>query len=389
MGLSATYGYKKRYFVKADLGYSGSEQFHPDNRYVATPAISAAWVVSSEPFMSNLSWLSNLKLRASYGLTANDQLGGERFLYLDYIDINGNEGLKGNPDLVAEKMKKQNYGVDLGLFNELTVSFDWYKSLCDNMLVSSAGLVPEYQGTALSNYPKTNSGKMENKGFEVQVMYNKQLNKDWSFYLAGSFSYNKNKVLNVNESPFSDEYAYPYRTEGYSVNQQWGYLIDYSNGNGMFNFEEELEQSSLSYAFGTPRVGDFIYKDLNNDKIIDEKDKAPILNTTIPQHFYNFSGGFKYKGFEVNFLFQGTGKFSRCISGVGAYESEYQGVFTDLHLQAWTPERWNNGEEIKYPALSLRKSTNHQPNSFFIMDASYLRLKNAGDCLYIACEYLS
>lgn len=200
---------------------------------------------------------------------------------------------------------------------------------------------------------------------------------DWSFYLAGSFSYNKNKVLNVNESPFSDEYAYPYRTEGYSVNQQWGYLIDYSNGNGMFNFEEELEQSSLSYAFGTPRVGDFIYKDLNNDKIIDEKDKAPILNTTIPQHFYNFSGGFKYKGFEVNFLFQGTGKFSRCISGVGAYESEYQGVFTDLHLQAWTPERWNNGEEIKYPALSLRKSTNHQPNSFFIMDASYLRLKNA------------
>lgn len=377
LGLSATYGYKKRYFVKADLGYSGSEQFHPDNRYVATPAISAAWVVSSEPFMSNLSWLSNLKLRASYGLTANDQLGGERFLYLDYIDINGNEGLKGNPDLVAEKMKKQNYGVDLGLFNELTVSFDWYKSLCDNMLVSSAGLVPEYQGTALSNYPKTNSGKMENKGFEVQVMYNKQLNKDWSFYLAGSFSYNKNKVLNVNESPFSDEYAYPYRTEGYSVNQQWGYLIDYSNGNGMFNFEEELEQSSLSYAFGTPRVGDFIYKDLNNDKIIDEKDKAPILNTTIPQHFYNFSGGFKYKGFEVNFLFQGTGKFSRCISGVGAYESEYQGVFTDLHLQAWTPERWNNGEEIKYPALSLRKSTNHQPNSFFIMDASYLRLKNA------------
>ena len=120
-----------------------------------------------------------------------------------------------------------------------------------------------------------------------------------------------------------------------------------------------------------------IFDHLLNDKIIDEKDKAPILNTTIPQHFYNFSGGFKYKGFEVNFLFQGTGKFSRCISGVGAYESEYQGVFTDLHLQAWTPERWNNGEEIKYPALSLRKSTNHQPNSFFIMDASYLRLKNA------------
>lgn len=377
LGFTATYGYKDRYFVKADLGYSGSEQFHPDNRYIATPAISGAWVVSDEAFLENWTWLSNLKLRASYGITANDQLGGERFLYLDYIDVSGNEGLKGNPDLMAEKMKKQNYGFDLGLFNELTISFDWYKSLCDNMQVSSAGLVPEYQGTVLSNYPKTNTGKMENHGFEIEAMYDKKINEDWSFYVGGAFSYNKNKVININESPYSNEYAYPYRTEGFSYGQQWGYLIDYSNGNGMFNFQEELEKSGLSYAFGTPRVGDFIYQDLNGDKIIDEKDKAPILNTSIPQQYYSFSGGFKYKGFEVNLLFQGVGKYSKTISGVGAYESEYQGVFTDLHLKAWTPERWNNGEEITYPALSLKASTNHQPNSFFIMDASYLRLKNA------------
>lgn len=377
LGFTATYGYKDRYFVKADLGYSGSEQFHPDNRYIATPAISGAWVVSDEAFLENWTWLSNLKLRASYGITANDQLGGERFLYLDYIDVSGNEGLKGNPDLMAEKMKKQNYGFDLGLFNELTISFDWYKSLCDNMLVSSAGLVPEYQGTVLSNYPKTNTGKMENHGFEIEAMYDKKINEDWSFYVGGAFSYNKNKVISINESPYSNEYAYPYRTEGFSYGQQWGYLIDYSNGNGMFNFQEELEKSGLSYAFGTPRVGDFIYQDLNGDKIIDEKDKAPILNTSIPQQYYSFSGGFKYKGFEVNLLFQGVGKYSKTISGVGAYESEYQGVFTDLHLKAWTPERWNNGEEITYPALSLKASTNHQPNSFFIMDASYLRLKNA------------
>lgn len=377
LGVTATYGYKDRYFVKADLGYSGSEQFHPDHRYIATPAISGAWIVSDEAFMDQLTWLSTLKLRASYGITANDQLGGERFLYLDYIDVNGNEGLKGNPELMAEKMKKQNYGFDLGLFNELTVSFDWYKSLCDNMLVNSAGLVPEYQGVSLSNYPKTNTGKMKNQGFEIEAMYDKKINEDWSFYVGGGFSYNKNKVISINESPYSDEYAYPYRSEGFSYGQQWGYLIDYSNGNGMFNFKEELENSGLTYAFGTPRVGDFIYQDLNGDKVIDEKDKAPILNTSIPQQYYNFSGGFKYKGFEVNLLFQGVGQFSRTISGVGAYESEYQGVFSDIHLKSWTYERWNNGEEITYPALSLNKSTNHQPNSFFIMDASYLRLKNA------------
>ena len=218
---------------------------------------------------------------------------------------------------------------------------------------------------------------LDSSGFEIEAMYDKKINEDWSFYVGGAFSYNKNKVISINESPYSNEYAYPYRTEGFSYGQQWGYLIDYSNGNGMFNFQEELEKSGLSYAFGTPRVGDFIYQDLNGDKIIDEKDKAPILNTSIPQQYYSFSGGFKYKGFEVNLLFQGVGKYSKTISGVGAYESEYQGVFTDLHLKAWTPERWNNGEEITYPALSLKASTNHQPNSFFIMDASYLRLKNA------------
>lgn len=377
LGISATYGYKDRYFIKADLGYSGSEQFHPDNRYIATPAISGAWIISDEFFMKDVKWLTDFKLRASYGIVANDQLGEERFLYLDYIDVNGNEGLKGNPYLMAEKMEKQNYGFDLKLFDELSVSFDWYKSLCNNMLVSSSGAIPEYQGTKLSNYPKTNTGKMENHGFEVEAMYDKNISEDWSFYIGGTFSYNKNKVININESPYSNEYAYPYRTEGFSYGQQWGYLIDHSNGNGMFNFQEELESYGLNYAFGTPRVGDFIYQDLNGDKIIDEKDKAPILNTSIPQQYYSFSGGFRYKGFEVNLLFQGASKFSRTISGVGAYESEYQGVFTDLHLKSWTLERWNNGEEITYPALSLKASTNHQPNSFFIMDASYLRLRNA------------
>ncbi len=159
LGLTATYGYKNRYFIKADVGYSGSEQFHPDRRYIATPAVSGAWIVSDEAFMDGADWLSNLKLRGSYGITANDQLGGDRFLYLEYIDINGNEGLKGNPNLTAEKMKKQNYGFDLGLFNELTVSFDWYKSLCDNMLINSSGTIPEYQGVSLNNYPRTNWGE--------------------------------------------------------------------------------------------------------------------------------------------------------------------------------------------------------------------------------------
>lgn len=376
IGGSATYGYKERYFVKADLGYSGSEQFHPNHRYMVTPSISVSWIVSDEKFLKHLRWLDLLKLRISYGVTANDQLGNARMLYEDYMDVKGNEGLKGNPLLSAEKMKKQNYGFDLGFFKGLTVSFDWYKSICDNMLVSSGELVPEYQGIALENYPKLNKGRMENQGFELSAMYSKLLNKHWSFYLGGAFSYNKNKVIDVMEAE-NVGYTYPYKTQGYSRGQYWGYIIDYSNGNGMFNFRDELEKSGLSYAFGTPRVGDFIYKDLNGDKVIDEKDKAPVGYSKYPRQYYNLSGGLRFKNWELNFMFQGAGKVTTVIEGVGAYESAYQGVFNDIHLNAWTEERWNNGETITYPALSLKESTNHQPNSFFIMDASYLRLKNA------------
>lgn len=376
MGATATYGYMKRYFIKADVGYSGSEQFHPDKRYVATPAISGAWIVSDEAFMKDIEWLNYLKLRASYGITVNDQFGGARYLYLDDIDINGNEGLKGNPSLSAEKMKKQNYGIELGLFNELSISLDWYKSRCDNMLVSSSGTIPQYQGVPLNYYPKTNGGKMENYGYEIEAMYEKRLNDDWSFHVGGSFSFNKNKVISVNESPYSSDYAYRLRTEGYTSGQVWGYLIDYSNGNGMFNFKEELEASGLTYAFGTPRLGDFIYQDLNGDKVIDEKDIAPIGYSRIPRQSYNLTAGFKYKGLEVSLLFQGVNKVSTVASGIGVYEHAYQGVFNDIHQHAWTQERWNNGEKIEYPALSLNESTNHVANSFFVWNASYLRLKN-------------
>ncbi len=376
MGVTATYGFKDRYFIKGDIGYAGSEQFHPDRRYIATPAVSATWIASDESFLRDLTWLDLLKIRASYGITANDQLGGVRFLYLDYIDINGTEGLKGNPLLTAEKMKKQNYGFDLTVLHGLDISFDWYKSVCDNMLVNSAGRVPIYQGVNLGNYPRTNDGKMESHGYEISANYTHNIG-DWTFYVGGAFSFNKNKVISIGESPYSEEYAYRYRTEGYPLGQSWGYLIDYSNGNGIFNFKEELEAYGLKYGFGTPRVGDFIYKDLNDDGVIDEKDQAPIGYSGIPQHGYSISAGFNWKGLELNLLFQGVGKVSRTMSGIGVFENSYQGVFNDIHMNAWTAERWNNGERIDYPALSLGESTNHVANSFFIWDASYFRLKNA------------
>ncbi|MDR1524437.1 MAG: SusC/RagA family TonB-linked outer membrane protein [Tannerella sp.] len=376
IGMTVLYGYNDTYFLKGDVGYSGSEQFHPDHRYVTTPAISAAWALSKETFLSDVDQLDLLKLRVSYGISANDQLGNDRFLYSDYITSNGFEGLRGNPELSAEKLKKQNYGIDLNIFRGISLSFDYWLQRCDNMLVNSSGFIPSFQGIPLSYYPKLNNGKMKNRGFELTVGYQKQLSKDLSVLAGTSLNINRNKVLLINESPYDESYAYRYRIENYNLGQKWGYLIDYSNGNGMFNSEQELTARNLSYSFGTPRVGDFIYRDLTNDGTVDERDMAPIGYSNLPQQDYRFSGGIIFKGFDLSFLFHGTGRVSTVVSGVGAYENVFQGVFNDIHQNAWTPERYANGEKITYPALSLTQSTNHVENDFFIMNRSYLRLRN-------------
>ena len=374
-GLSALYGYKDRYYLKGDIGYSGSEQFHPDHRYTVTPAISAAWIASKEDFFQS-DVISLLKLRASYGINGSDQLGGARFLYLDNIRSDGNELERGNPMLQAEKIKKLNAGINLGLLNMFTIDFDYFSHHVDNMLINSSPTIPEYQGIPLNYFPKLNEGEMENKGFEVSLGFNKHLSKDFSLFAQANFMQVENKVLSINEPSLGDDYAYPYRTEGYALGQRWGYLIDRSNGNGMFNSAEELNSSDLTYSFGTPRVGDFIYQDLNNDGVIDEKDRAPMGYSDSPQQEFSLVGGFIWKNWDFSFLFHGVRNSSQFLGGVGAFENQGKGIFNDIHLNAWTPERYAAGEEITFPALSLSPSTNHVANDFFLTDRSYLRLRN-------------
>lgn len=379
MGITATYGFKNRYFIRGDVAYSGSEQFHPDHRWYTTPSVSGTWIASDESFMQGIKpWVSLVKLRLSYGLNDNDQLGDGRMLYADNVDYQGNEFTRGNPLLAPEKIYKTNYGIDLGFFdNDLSVSFDYFRQHCDNVLISSSTLVPSFQGVPLDYYPLVNEGRIKNHGFEVAALYHKAINRDWTVFVGGSFSYNKNEMVDMKEV-IRDGYAYPYAKAGQSIGQKWGYLIDYSNGNGMFNFSDEISGCGLDYsALGTPRPGDFKYVDLNKDGKIDSKDRAPIGYGDIPRGYYSINGGFAYKNFEVSFLFQGTTKRSITLSGVGAFETENQGVFNDIHMNAWTEERWNAGEKIDYPALSLSKSTSHNDNDYFIQDGSYLRLKNA------------
>ncbi|HWV65131.1 SusC/RagA family TonB-linked outer membrane protein [Chitinophaga sp.] len=386
-GAEAAYAYDNRYFVKLDIGYSGSEQYARSSRFVATPAISAGWELSNENFMKPLPWLSQLKLRASWGKTGNDQSGLARFSYLDNVTLSGGgpigylqyiikENQVGNPAIQAEISTKQNAGIDLGLFHALTITVDVFKERMENMVVGASSKIPLYQGIPLNNYPQTNSGIFENKGYEITANYTKSINRHLDISAGVMLSYQKNTIISWNEAERTADYAYRLREEGYSFGQEFGYLVDYSNGNGFFNSKDEIVKSNLTYGMGTPRPGDLKYRDLNGDNIIDDRDKAPVGNGMLPRKTYAISGGVRYKAFDLNFLFQGVGEYASIYGGQGVYETDYDGVFGSLHANAWTQERYDRHQPISYPALSLQKTVNHEANDFFSYNRSYLRLKN-------------
>jgi TonB-linked SusC/RagA family outer membrane protein len=385
----ATYEYDYRYLAEVNIGYNGSEQFAPGKRFGFFPAVSLGWIISNENFLLNNPVLTNLKLRASNGRVGNDQMGSARFLYQSDITMSGGplpslgrgqgvrQGLLGNPNITWEIADKQNYGVDLGIMDQLDLSFDYYIENRTNILISR-GTVPSFQGVPLGNIPKVNMGEVDNSGFELELVYRKHLSEDFNINVRGNYGYNHNVIKFIDEQIRDESYVHRYRSTGYSIGQNWGYQIDYDNGNGIFNSQEELDayRENTQYGFGVPRVGDFIYKDLNEDGIVDDKDRTPIGYSSIPRVTYGAGIDLQYKTFDFSIFFQGVGKYSGNYAAQGVYENIIQGTYFDYHKSAWTPERYASGEEITYPALSTRSTTNHTANSFFIMDRSFIRLKN-------------
>jgi hypothetical protein len=186
----------------------------------------------------------------------------------------------------------------------------------------------------------------------------------------------------MDEPQLNENYVYRYRQTGYPLGTIFGYEIDYNNGNGYFNTQEEIDKyvdkdgNRITYEFGNYGLGDFKYIDKNGDGIINEEDKVPLGKTMIPEISYGLSLGITYKWLDFTLFFQGLGGTSMCYSNEGVYETLYSGNYFDYHRTAWTKERYESGAEITYPALHLTSGTNHTANSFFVMDRSFLRLKN-------------
>ena len=185
----ATYDYDSRYFVELNFGYNGSEQFSPEKRFGFFPAASVGWALSNESFLSDNPVLTFMKIRASAGKVGNDKMGGLRFLYMDDITMGGgfsgslaggkgvNEGLLGNKMLTWEVANKYNIGVDFSIIKDITGTIEFFREDRSQILLQRSS-IPVWQGTPLGNIPRVNMGEVLNKGYEIELGYNKKINKD-------------------------------------------------------------------------------------------------------------------------------------------------------------------------------------------------------------------
>lgn len=381
-----SYGFSDMIFADLATSYEGSEQFAPENRFGLFPAASLSWVISNSDFLKDNKTITYLKARASFGVVGNDQFGNERFMYKDNISRTGTgfiaglgqpieEIQVGNRMLTWEKSRKSNVGIELGLWNQLSFGLDLYNENRSDILVNMLS-TPASQGVPVGSLPMSNSGLVNNKGFELVLGYTKACNKNLSFDVHGYVDFNINKVIESPEVELGSDYAYPYRQKGYSMGQNWGYLIDKSNGNGYFNSAEEIVSSGLTYEGGTPRPGDFIYKDLNNDKIINQKDMAPMGNPTLPRISWGLTCNVKWREFDVYALLQGIDQVSQFSSGIGYYDYLNNGTYFEKHKSAWTSQRYAENKPISGPALSTLSSTSNRSNDYYLTDKAYARLKN-------------
>ena len=378
--LRGNYAYKKKYFLEANASYRGSENFAPGKRFGLFPSVSLGWNVDQEKFLKKVSWIDNLKVRASFGITGEDY-ANDRFIYQSsswttsssggakFGTFSGNaygsttEPSIANPDATWEKAYQTNVGVDFVLFKKsLSFSVERFFEKRTGLLMSPNS-IPGILGIGVKDM---NIGKTSKQGWEFDFKYKYKVSKDFSLALKGNFSYFDNKVIYKDEA---ENTPYWQKAEGNRIGQNFGYVVI-----GYFKDQEDIDNSPVQQVGSTPIPGDFKYLDYNGDGVINTYDQVAIGYPKVPRISYGFTFSADYKGFSLDVHFQGTGMSSVFISNYLMYEFYNRGKVQEFHLGRWTPE---TADTATYPALHVGgTSQNNVRNSYFQKDNSYLRLKN-------------
>lgn len=372
-----SYDYDKKYLAELQARYDGSSRFAKDSRFGFFPSLSLGWRMSEEKWF-NVKAISNLKFKATYGMLGNDRI--EPFQYLntyklrptDFIDETQTAqpifiiSQLANPNITWETAKKFDIGFEARLFNDFNLEFDYFSETRSDLLTTRSGSLPLASGIVNeygenSIIPQENIGEVVNKGFEVVLNYNKQFG-EFNFYANTNFTSSKNEVVFLDDSAGVPDYQLK---KGKPLNADLLY-----DAIGIFKTPADLNAHPK---LAGQQLGDLIYRDVDNNGVIDGSDRIRQDLTNIPQIIYGLTLGGTYKQFDFSVLFQGQAKAVQYVAGESGEVGNY--------FSSWADNRWSpNNTNGSYPRADVRTSSSINEglfrNNFWLTNTSFLRLKN-------------
>lgn len=378
-----TYDFANRYMFEYNGAYNGSEIFAKENRFAFFNSGAIGWMVSEEPLVKklNLKWLDMLKFRASYGEIGDDNVNG-RWLYMDTWSNGGGyrqsltgvdpakspyswwqQSQLGNKDLKWEVATKLDIAADFAILGGLiSGSFDYFKEKRSNILIAGdKRAVPSYFGTSA---PVANLGKVDSEGFEFDIRWNKQLNRDWRLWGNTSLTHAVSKIKEADDPKLKPEYQ---KKADKAIDQTYTYL-----DHGYYNNWDELYGSTAHDEYDSGRKpGNYVILDYDADGIISVNDNVPYGYTGVPQNTMNLQVGADYKGWSFFVQFYGVNNVNRSVglSSLGGTRNTafYEGSY-------WSPD--NQGADVPLPRW-LNQTSRYTEGTRFMFDGSYVRLKYA------------
>ena len=364
-----------KYFADATLSYNGTNVLPSGSRFGLFPAVSAAWNLSKEDWLNDVSFVNDLKLRASFGLTGNDQVR-QNISTGNFIGASGYWFTNNNTSYGAETISrlassptfetstKSNIGLDAIFFNRIKLTADAFYNKRDGILVEAAGTTAQLIGIYAPFLPR---GVTSNKGFELGLNL---INKtgDFKYNIGGQLSFARNKIINMEEAYQPEEYL---KRTGQRINQAFGLQAI-----GFFNDATDIANNP-THTFSTVSPGDIKYQNQNQDNIIDRYDVVPLgYSTQNPEFYYSGMIELEYKGIGINALFQGIARQTLYLDVPTLYWPLRNNMsMTHFSDNSWTPE---TAATATLPRLSMTESANnYQRNSIWLVDGSYFKLRSA------------
>lgn len=359
------YGFADKYLFEANIRYDGSSRFATGHKYGVFPSISAGWRISEEKFWSPVEdVIGNFKIRASWGQLGNQNIGVYPFdtFYQPVTFVFNNRSVDGrvlttlpNYEISWETTKMTDFGIDMTLFNKLSLSFDYYIKNTSGILLRLD--VPKFIGLAA---PYQNAGEVRNAGWDFSLNYSGKKN-DFSYDLNFVLSDVKNEIIDLHGIEVLGMIV---NHEGFPMNSIYGY-----EAIGYFQNEGDITNSPTQ--FGRVIPGSIKYKNMNDDGVINADDRK-IIGNTIPRYTFGFNTNLSWKNFDMDILLQGVGKVDGYLYGHATFPFYSGGTALEMHKDYWTPDNTN----ASFPSMVFSGTNDTQTSSFWVKNASYLRVKN-------------